>query len=79
MSTDTDMPPNQHEAFLLRHLDSLVGVHSCPPTASSSAARPVLPLGQGQRLAAALVSVVPVGAYTSCIWASRAPLASLEA
>ena len=79
MSTDTDMPPNDHEAFLSCHLDLPLGAHTCPPTAAASAAGPVLLLDQGQRLAAILVSVVPAGAYTRCSWAPLAPLASLEA
>ena len=79
VSTDTDMPPNHHQAFILRHLGSPLGARTCPPTTSSSAARAVLVVVRASDWPRALVSVVPAGAYTSCSWPPLAPLASLEA
>ena len=79
VSTDTDMLPNHHQAFILRHLGSLLGARTCPPTTSSSAARPVLLVVRASDWPRALVSVDPAGAYTSCSRTPLAPLASLEA
>ena len=79
VSTDTNMPPNHHQAFILRHLGSPLGARTCPPTTSSSAARAVLVVVRASDWPRALVSVVPAGAYTSCSWPPLAPLASLEA
>ena len=80
VSTDTGMPPNRHEAFLARHLDSPLGARTCPPAAAASAARPVLPLGQGPRAGQSpRLRVVPAGAYvnTSCSWPPRTGAAGL--